>query len=101
LCWSGTFLQILDYTSVGLTVISAMVVCSIFPLRRRAESAQAIRCPWHPLPALVYLGLSVWTIAFGLMDQDKFLPTLLCLVTVLAVIAMGGIFYRRKSAPPS
>jgi APA family basic amino acid/polyamine antiporter len=101
LCWSGTFLQILDYTSVGLTVISAMVVCSIFPLRRRAESVQAIRCPWHPLPALVFLGLSVWTIAFGLMDQDKFLPTLLCLVTVLAVTAMGGIFYRRKSAPPS
>lgn len=96
MCWSGTFLQILDYTSVGLTVISAMVVCSIFPLRRRQESGLAVRCPWHPVPALVFLGLSAWTIIFGLLDKDRFLPTTLCLVTVLAVIALGSWFYRGK-----
>jgi len=94
LCWSGTFLQILDYTSVGLTVISALVVCSIFPLRRRPESAHAVKCPWHPLPALTFLGLSIWTIAFGLMDREKCLPTVLSLVTVMAVVIMGGFFYR-------
>ena len=94
LCWSGTFLQILDYTSVGLTVISALVVCSIFPLRRHPESAHAVKCPWHPLPALTFLGLSIWTIAFGLMDREKCLPTVLSLVTVMAVVIMGGFFYR-------
>lgn len=102
LCWSGTFLQILDYTSVGLTLISAMVVCSIFPLRRRPESAHAVLCPWHPLPALVFLGLSIWTIVFGLMDRERFLPSVLCLVTVGTVVLLGGMFHRvleKKSRP--
>jgi len=98
LCWSGTFLQILDYTSVGLTVISAMVVCSIFPLRLRAESEHAVRCPWHPFPALVFLGLSIWTIIFGLMDRERSLPTLLCLLTVVAVVVLGGLFHRVKKS---
>ena len=92
LCWSGSFLQILDYTSVGLTLISALVIASIFPLRRRRDLAHAVRCPLHPLPALVFLGLSAWTIVFALLDSQKRIPALLGIVTVLAVMGMGYWF---------
>lgn len=99
LCWSGSFLGILDYTSVGLTLISSMVICSMFPLRRRADLAHAVRCPWHPLPALVFLGLSAWTISFSLMDSQKFLPTLLSIATVLTVMLAGWIYSRLNRRP--
>ena len=96
LCWSGSFLQILDYTSVGLTLVSALVICSIFPLRRRVDLAHAIRCPGHPLPALIYLGLSTWTIVFSLMDGQKFFPTLLSLVTVIVVVIVSGFIFSAR-----
>ncbi len=81
-CWSGSFLELLDYTSVGLTAVSALVVASIIPLRRRTDLAPAFRVWFHPLPAILYLVLSGWTIGVMVMDQDRRLPSLLSLLTM-------------------
>ncbi len=81
-CWSGSFLELLDYTSVGLTMVSTLVVASIFPLRRRTDLAPAFRMWFHPLPAILYLLLSGWTILVMVMDPDRRIPSLCSLVTI-------------------
>ena len=81
-CWSGSFLELLDYTSVGLTAVMAMVVASIFPLRRRTDLAPAFRVPWHPIPAILLLGLSAWTVVVMLLNPDRRLPSVLSLATI-------------------
>ena len=81
-CWSGSFLELLDYTSVGLTAVMAMVVASLFPLRRRTDLAPAFRVPWHPIPALLLLGLSGWTIVVMVVNPARHIPSVLSLCTI-------------------
>ena len=97
LACSGSFLQLLDYTSTGLTAVSALVVAAIFPLRRRMSSAAGFRVPLFPLPPLLVLGLSAWTIAAVLMQPDKRFPALLSLGTIAAGIPLAGWWGRKES----
>jgi L-asparagine transporter-like permease len=96
LACSGSFLQLLDYTSTGLTAVSALVVAAIFPLRRRMPSAAGFRMPLYPLPPLLVLGLSTWTVAAVLMQPEKRLPALLSLGTIAAGIPLAGWLIRNK-----
>lgn len=89
--WSGTFLQLLDYTTVGLAALSGMTVASIFPLRRNLANVDAYRMPWYPLPPLFYLLLTSWTIVQALLTEGKRWPTLLSLGTILAGTMIGFI----------
>lgn len=81
LCWSGTFLQLLDYTAVGLAALTGLMVASIFPLRRRGMP-WPFRMPLYPLPPLAFLLLTAWTIAEALQQSDRQLPALLSLSTI-------------------
>ena len=96
LACSGSFLQLLDYTSTGLTAVSALVVAAIFPLRRRMSLAAGFRMPLYPLPPLLVLGLSTWTVAAVLIQPDKRLPALLSLGTIAAGIPLAGWLVRNK-----
>jgi len=89
LACSGSFLQLLDYTSTGLTAVSAIVVAAIFPLRARLP-ASAFRTPLFPVPPLLVLGLSGWTIAAVIMQPDKRVPALLSLGTIALGIPLVG-----------
>jgi APA family basic amino acid/polyamine antiporter len=99
--WSGSFLQLLDYVSVGLAAVSGLVVASVFPLRRRGVVA-TFGLPLYPLPPLLYLGLIAWTIAAQLLDAEKRLPALLSLSTIAIGIPLAGLFTRpvTRSHPP-
>lgn len=98
--WSGSFLQLLDYTSVGLAAVSALVVASVFPLRRRGVLT-AFRMPLHPLLPLLYLALIVWTVASQVIDPDKRLSALLSLGTVLAGVPLARLFLPRGTPATS
>lgn len=98
-CWSGSFLQVLDYTSVGLTAVSALVVSSIFPLRRRKDLTPTFRVPGHPLPALFLLGLSAWTILAVVADPKTRIPAVLSLATIALGIPLGWRFGSKASQP--
>ncbi len=95
LVWSGTFLQLLDYTSVGLAVVSAMVVASVFPLRRRPVPSP-YRLPLYPLPPLLYIGLVAWTVIQQVIDREKRPQAVLSLATILAGVPLAGWVTRRK-----
>lgn len=97
-CWSGSFLDLLDYTSVGLTVVMALVVASIFPLRKRTDLAPAFRVPWHPFPALLLLGLSLWTVTVMLLNPDRRVPSLLSMATIGLGILVARWFLPVRSS---
>ncbi|MFO0937124.1 MAG: amino acid permease [Gemmataceae bacterium] len=95
LVWSGSFLQLLDYTSVGLAAVSGLVVASVFPLRRRAVPGSYCM-PLYPFPPLIYLGLVVWTVTQQVIDVDKRTPALLSLATILAGVPVAGFLTKRN-----
>jgi APA family basic amino acid/polyamine antiporter len=89
--WSGSFVKLLDYVSVGLTAVSGLVVASVFPLRRRSAPT-AYRMPLYPLPPILYLALVGWTVASQVIDPDKRVGALLSLGTVLVGLPLGRLF---------
>jgi APA family basic amino acid/polyamine antiporter len=106
LVWSGTFRELLDYTSVGLAAVSGLTVASVFPIRRRADVPHPYRMPLYPLPPLIYLGLTGWTVLYMVLfhpDPDRRLPALLSVVTLLLGIPLARLLpdQRRDQTPPS
>lgn len=101
LACSGSFLQLLDYTSTGLTAVSALVVAGIFPLRRRLGKGAAFHMPLYPLPPLILLGLSFWTITAVLLQEDKQIPALLSLATIAVGVPLAGWLKKRGPHVPS
>lgn len=99
--WSGSFKAILDYASVGLSAIAALVIVSIFPIRWRdrislpasipsnEEVAAYYRMPFYPLPPLLFLTLSAWTIISTLLQERSFLPSLLSLLTIVTCVVVA------------
>ncbi len=62
LVWAGSFLELLDYASVGLAALTGLTVASVFPLRRRSDLPRPYRMPLYPLPPLAFLALTALTI---------------------------------------
>jgi APA family basic amino acid/polyamine antiporter len=91
LVWAGSFLELLDYASVGLAALSGLTVASVFPLRRRAGLAHPYRLPLYPLPPLAFLALTVGTIGSALADERSRLPGLLSLATLLVGVPLSRL----------
>ncbi|MEX2172647.1 MAG: APC family permease [Pirellulales bacterium] len=87
--WSGPFLTILEYTAVGLAAVSGLVVASIFPLRRRRDLNFPYRMPFFPIPPLLYLGITGWTIAANVIRSESRAPAILSLATLLLGIPIA------------
>ncbi len=98
LAWSGSFLEQLNFTAVGLATISGLTVASIFPIRRRTDLPHPYRMSLYPLPPLFYLALTAWTVAqalFGELFKDGQLqrpgPVTLSLLTLLLGIPLSWL----------
>jgi APA family basic amino acid/polyamine antiporter len=96
LVWSGSFLQLLDYTSVGLAAVSGLMIASVFPIHRRRDLPHVYRVPLYPVPPLVYLGLIGWTITNQLLQPERRQPALLSLATLAIGVPLSLVFQRRK-----
>ena len=77
----GDFKTLLEYTQIGLTVCSFLTVAGIFVLRRHPERAGVFRCPWYPLPPLVFLAMASFVVVRSLIAEP--VPTLSGLATCL------------------
>ena len=69
---AGDFGNILTYTQSGLTLCSALTVAGVFRARKlMLAPAGAFRCPWYPLPPLVFVTLSLVALAWSFADSPK------------------------------
>jgi APA family basic amino acid/polyamine antiporter len=97
LVWAGSFLELLDYASVGLAALTGLTVASVFPLRRRADLPHPYRLPLYPLPPLAFLALTAATIGYALVEERSRVPGLLSLATLLAGVPLARLI--TKPAP--
>jgi APA family basic amino acid/polyamine antiporter len=97
LVWAGSFLELLDYASVGLAALTGLTVASIFPLRRRAGLTRPYKMPLYPLPPVAFLLLTIATVGYALADRERLMPGLLSLATLLAGIPLSYLIARPRS----
>jgi APA family basic amino acid/polyamine antiporter len=96
LVWSGSFLELLNYTAVGLAALAGLTIASVFPLRRRADLPRPYRLPLYPIPPLTFLLLAAWTVGSTVYQEvvrDKTFPgpAVLSLLTLLIGIPLSMI----------
>ncbi len=97
--WSGSFIQLLDFTSVGLAAVSGMLIASVFRLRRRADLPATFLMPLYPWPPLLYLSLVAWTIAAQVMQTQRRVPALLSLAVLLFCMLLARFIGRQRTNP--
>lgn len=79
---AGDFEDLLIYVQSGLTICAFLSVAGLFIVRRRRMSPpDAFRCPWFPLPPLVFLATSGFVLAS------------LCVTQTIAALAGFGSFF--------
>ncbi|HET6575675.1 MAG TPA: amino acid permease [Fimbriiglobus sp.] len=105
LIWSGTFQELLDYTSVGLAVVTGLTVAAIFPIRRRRDLPHPYKMPLYPLPPVLFLLLVAWTVSLMLYSElvkdgqlQKPGPVTYSLLTLLAGIPLAYLITPRERA---
>jgi APA family basic amino acid/polyamine antiporter len=97
--WLGSLRELLDYVSVGLAATSALVVASVFRVRRRNVPG-SYRLPLYPLPPLLYLAVIAGMVVEQLRvpDPKKQLTAALSLATIAAGIPLARLFTRKPTA---
>ncbi len=58
LLWSGTFGEILDFTSYGLACLGALIILPIFVFRRRPGYVPVFRVPLYPFTPILFTVVS-------------------------------------------
>jgi APA family basic amino acid/polyamine antiporter len=96
LLWSGTFEQLLNYTTVGLAALTGLTVASLFPIHRRSDLPHPYRVPLYPLPPLAYLVLTGWTVAYAVYDDGTRVAAVLSLGTILAGVPLARLLPDRR-----
>jgi hypothetical protein len=56
--------------------------------------------PLYPLPPLIVLGLSIWTITAVLMQEEKQIPALLSLATIAIGVPLAGWLKKPVTTEP-
>ncbi len=96
--WTASFESILVFAGFTLGLSTFLTVAGLFVLRyRRPELPRPYRLTAYPLPGLVFLAITGWTLAYilGERPREGWLG--------LALVAAGALFYwlsRRSAAAP-
>ena len=86
--WTASFESILVFAGFSLGLCTFLTVAGVFVLRfRRPDLPRPYRVTAYPLPPLIYLGLTGWTLLYILRErpQEAWMS--------LALIAAGAAFY--------
>lgn len=99
LLWTGTFEQLIDFTTFGLFLVMGLVVACIFALRDHDAKPGVYRIPLYPLPPIVYLVLTGWAGAQEVVQNPvRNLGCLACMAAGLPIywlIRRSGISAKR------
>ena len=66
----STFVEIVQYISISLSIFSMLTVAGIFVLRRR-NIVRPFKVPLYPIPPLIYIAVTCWMIYYMFMDDPK------------------------------
>lgn len=78
---ADAFRSLLNYTTVGLVLLTSLAVSSLFVLRRRGATT-SFRVPWYPLPPLAFLAVTGVLMVYAVQLNPQ--PTLWGTASVLS-----------------
>jgi len=91
--WTSTFEQILLFAGLVMAANTFFTVVAVFVSRRRRagrpHGGSIFTMPWYPLPALIFLAITGWTVLYTAIQYP------VQLVVTTAVIALGYPFFQR------
>ena len=91
--WTSTFEQILLFAGLVMAANTFFTVVAVFVSRRRRMSlptdGSIFSMPWYPLPALIFLAITGWTVLYTAIQYP------VQLLVTAAVIAVGYPFFQR------
>ena len=97
--WTASFESILVFAGFTLGLSTFLTVLGLFVLRvRRPGLPRPYRLTAYPLPALVYLAITGWTLAYILMERPH--ESLMGLVLICAGAAFYGLTRMFQRAGP-
>lgn len=87
--WAAdSFEQLLRYAAVGMVALGGLTVASVFAVRRQ-PLGRPYRVPLYPLPPLLFLLLTGWTIGYAVYDDDQRPAAVLSLLTLLVGVPLS------------
>ena len=91
--WTSTFEQILLFAGLVMAANTFFTVVAVFVSRRPRKAPphgrSIITMPWYPLPALIFLAITGWTVLYTAIQYP------VQLLVTAAVIALGYPFFQR------
>jgi len=91
--WTSTFEQILLFAGLVMAANTFFTVVAVFVSRRRRMSlprdGSIFTMPWYPLPALIFLAITGWTVLYTAIQYP------VQLLVTAAVIVLGYPFFQR------
>ena len=66
----STFVEIVQYISISLSIFSMLTVAGIFVLRRR-NIVRPFKVPLYPIPPLIFIAVTCWMIYYMFREDPK------------------------------
>ncbi|MBL7851074.1 MAG: APC family permease [Cyclobacteriaceae bacterium] len=66
----STFVEIVQYISISLSIFSMLTVAGIFRLRR-THPVRPFQVPWYPLPPLIFIAVTSWMIYYMFREDPR------------------------------
>ncbi len=84
---TSTFESAVIYAQFTLTLCAVLTVAGVLVLRwRKPALPRPFRCPWLPLPPLIFIGIGVFTLGYALRDKPA--ESLAGFLTLLGATAL-------------
>jgi len=83
--FTSSFEQVLLYSGFVLQLFTFLAVVGLLVLRWRTDKSEGYSSPLYPLPQLIFLAFSAWSLVYLLLHQP--LESLLGLLNVVAGLA--------------
>jgi APA family basic amino acid/polyamine antiporter len=83
----STFVEIVQYISISLSIFSMLTVAGIFSLRK-THAVRPFRIPWYPLPPLIFIVVTCWMIYYMFWEDPKII------VWSVATMIPGAVLHR-------
>jgi APA family basic amino acid/polyamine antiporter len=84
---TGTFEQVLMYSTFVLQLFAALSVAGVIVLRKRKGTGTCYRSPWYPFPQILFLLFSLWILYYLMLEQGRE-----CLFG-MGILLLGSISY--------
>ena len=87
--WTSSFESILVFSGATMGLNTFFTVAGLFILRRRQPDLERPYRTWlYPLPPIIFLGITGWTLVYIVIQRP--IEALMC----LGLVTSGAIFYR-------